>query len=85
MPEQRWHVVLNYTCIFFVILYELLFGETGVRPVFALALWGGQGLEMFLAKGHSVFSQVSLALLISSSTCSNHVKWIAGDPNTLSA
>ena len=31
MPKERWHVVLNYTCIFFVIMYELLFGETGLR------------------------------------------------------
>lgn len=60
--EQRWHVVLNYTCIFFVILYELLFGETGVRPP-ALAHWGGQRLAMFLAKRQSVFCQVSLSPL----------------------
>lgn len=48
---------------FFVILYELLFGETEVRPP-APEHWVGQGMKMFLAKRQGVFSQLSLALPI---------------------
>lgn len=59
--------VLNQTCRVFVIQYELLFGETGVREpaVFTLAHCWGQEPEMFLAKR----AECSFSLFFTLSSC----------------